>query len=298
VRITLRLALTIGGVMTFSSLLCAQPQAIPLAQFPDIVGIAASYNADDGFRTVIVARKNEEVRELFYKTSHGSLATPVGNSVVANIPGVSAVSSFYARDDGFRIVLAATEDGSLHEVFYHPARGKGQSVIGQFGSIRNLAGFYDPATRDRVAILLTGGPQPQIKELAYAPTTGKREKTLAQSSTEVTAMCASYYPGGASANRRIVTMTAAGDWVETFLTDAPFLNTLKQSSSQQGLGGTKSVACGKSGFIFADRDEVAGHDSWLPRISIQATAVALDSFDSTNVIVASTDGRVLLFVRP
>ena len=202
-RTRLRVSLAIGSVLACASLLPAQ--GIPLAHYSDIVSIAASYNEDDGFRTVIVARQNGEIRELFYKTAGGKLTTSVGDSVVATMPGVSAVASFYARDDNFRIVLAATGDGKLHEVFYHPTKGRGESVIAQYSSIGGLAGFYDPVTRNRIAILLTGGSPPQIKELAYSPA-GKAEKVLGGASNAIVAMCAAYY-SGPGANRRIVTFS-------------------------------------------------------------------------------------------
>ena len=88
------------------------------------------------------------------------------------------------------------------------------------------------------------------------------------------------------------------------------MTTSHATGGQDGVGDTKSVACGTSGYLFADKGGVSG--GWL-RVSIPAnggdgsyaadkqtaiTKIALDSFDSTHAIVVTSDGRVLLFVKP
>jgi len=295
-RTGLRIAIAIASLLGCGTLLCQSPQGIPLAHYPDIVGIAASYNYDDGFRTVIVARQNGEIHELFYKTAGGKLTTGVGDSVVATIPGVSAVASFYARDDNFRIVLAATGDGKLHEVFYHPTKGRGESVIGEYSSIRGLAGFYDPTTRNRVAIVIEGGSIPLVKELAYRQTTGKSERKLGGAMGGVTGsvvMCANY-SDQVGTSRRVVMFIPSGAYQENFYPDTPH-NLPKQNLGEYDMGEIRSVACSNSGILFASTLGVSGN--WL-HVSFPANKVALDSFDSTHAIVAASDGRILLFVKP
>jgi len=94
----------------------------PLAKFNGVVGVGAFYAEDDKNRIVIVATNDGLLHEIFYRPSlpGGGHVSTLGVPKFNHIIGVAA---FYTPDDKFRHAIVATDDGNVHEVFYHPSIG-------------------------------------------------------------------------------------------------------------------------------------------------------------------------------
>ena len=66
----------------------AQPNNTLVHYDAGIVGVASSYNIDDGYRVVLVATGNGEVREIFYKASPLTMPDSKGESVISHFDGI------------------------------------------------------------------------------------------------------------------------------------------------------------------------------------------------------------------
>ncbi len=135
-----------------------------------IVGVAASYNQDDASRTVLVATRAGAVYELSYRVEPGTSPRDVSAPRLiwgVNGAAIVAVSGFYSDDDGFRHLVVATSDGAVREIFYHPAQGQGQSVIGTFPGIVDVAAFYNVDDRYRVVLVATAAGK--VWEVYFQP---------------------------------------------------------------------------------------------------------------------------------
>src|SRR5512140_516094 len=122
-----RTTLTMMAVILLSvgfagTLRAEQPANNVLGHYDGIVGLAASYNIDDGYRVVLVATRNGDVREIFYKATRSTMPASKGESVIAHFEGIVGIAGFYNEDDNTRIAIVATRDGNVWEVFYHPQR--------------------------------------------------------------------------------------------------------------------------------------------------------------------------------
>ena len=61
--------------------------------------------------------------------------------------------------------------GNIHEVFYHPRRGIGQSVIGNYPGVTSIAVFFNNDDNYRVVIVATNAGE--VHELFYHPEKGR-----------------------------------------------------------------------------------------------------------------------------
>ena len=145
-----------------------------LGHFNNIAGISASYNVDDNYQVALVATKDGDVNELFYKDYSNS----VGKSVIGHYnEGIIDVTGFYNKDDQYRVAIVATKDGNLHEIFYSPTKGKGESIIGHFDNIVAISGFF--ADNDKYRIVIVATSDGNIHELFYNPAKGRGESIIA-----------------------------------------------------------------------------------------------------------------------
>jgi hypothetical protein len=76
---------------------------------------------------------------------------------LATIPGVISLGAFQAGDDNNRIVLAGTNNGSIHEIFYHPSRGVSVTnpPLAQIADLTAVSGYYTPSDGRRHVIATT-----------------------------------------------------------------------------------------------------------------------------------------------
>jgi len=155
----------------------AQQPANTIATFGPVRAVSASYNGDDGYYVVLVGNADGKLEEIFYKAPSNQVPTQVGRSVLATFEDIVSVAGFYAADDHNRIAIVATRNGDIHEVFYHPARGRGQSVIGHFDGIVGIAAFYNEDDKFRVVLVAT--QDGNIQEIFYHPGRGRGEGVLA-----------------------------------------------------------------------------------------------------------------------
>jgi hypothetical protein len=178
-RIAATLLSVIFALMLTSTTSAQQPEN-KIDDIPGVSGIAASYNLDDGNFVVLVGLRNGKLDEIFYKVpTSGPDAPPAqhGRSTIGRFNGIRFVAGFYAQDDHNRIAIVATKNGDIHEIFYHPDKGRGESVIAHFDDIVGLAGFYNIDDKNRVVLVATGNGQ--VHEIFYNSKTGKGEHVLA-----------------------------------------------------------------------------------------------------------------------
>jgi hypothetical protein len=154
-----------------------------IATYDSIVGLAASYNEDDKQRVIIIATADGNLHEMFYDASAQQAPRAVGQSVIGHFVDIVGIAAFYNHDDGYRIALVATKDGKVHELFYHPNRGRGESVIAELPGIVALAGFYTLDDNYRIALVAT--QDGKIHEVFYNPNKGRGETVVAQYSDVV-----------------------------------------------------------------------------------------------------------------
>jgi hypothetical protein len=140
------------------------PQTAPLGSFDGLVDVGGFFSPDDGYRHAIVGAVGGTITEIFYHPDFG-----IFQSVIATIPDLGRVSSYYADRDQFfnRRVQALTNAGRVHEVRFHPDFGVISVVLFNPGSLVDLGGFYSGEDDDRHAIFATvdGG----VQELFFAP---------------------------------------------------------------------------------------------------------------------------------
>jgi hypothetical protein len=149
-----------------------------IASFSGVRAITAFYNEDDHYSEVLVGVSDGTVHELFYSPSRNSLPADHGEAVIATFDKpIVALAGFHAKDDHFRIAIVATGDGSIHEFFYHPDQGKGQSVIGNIDGIVAITAFYNEDDQFRVVLVATRDGN--LHEIFYHPTKGRGESVIA-----------------------------------------------------------------------------------------------------------------------
>ncbi len=87
-----------------------------------IVGIGGFFSNDDNFRHAIVATDDGNVTEIFFNPQQGQGQTMLTNFDPA-VSRIIGIAGFFSNDDNFRHVIVGTDDGKVHEIFYHPQVG-------------------------------------------------------------------------------------------------------------------------------------------------------------------------------
>jgi hypothetical protein len=147
-------------------------QLRPIAHFNNIVGVAG-YSGADGFQHVIVATKDRNVTEIFFKGGGQPIGQDVLRQLNSDIVGVAG----YSGADGFQHVIVATKDRNVTEIFFKGGgQPIGQDVLRQLNSdIVGVAGYSGAdgfqhvivATHDGnlTDIFFKGGGQPVNQRL-------------------------------------------------------------------------------------------------------------------------------------
>jgi hypothetical protein len=135
----------------------------------DIVGVAGYSSSLDGFQHVIVATKDRNVTEIYFKGGGQPIGQDVLRQLNSDIVGVAGYSSSL---DGFQHVIVATKDRNVTEIYFKGGgQPIGQGVLTQLTSdIVGVAGYSGAdgfqhvivATKDHnvTEIFFKGGGQP------------------------------------------------------------------------------------------------------------------------------------------
>lgn len=282
------LLLTLGFAGTS---LAQQPANNVLGHYDGIVGIAASYNIDDGYRVVLVATRNGDVREIFYKATRSTMPVSKGESVIAHFDGIIGIAGFYNEDDKTRIAIVATRDGNVWEVFYHPQRGKGQSIIAHFDGIVGVAGFYARDDNYRIVLVAT---QRDVHEVFYHPQKGRGESIIGHYDDDIVAISGYFARATNYRSARVATR----DGLLHYLFYHP------QRQPRNGFdreGDLISLAYNGNSAFVATRD---GRLRSLPAGGLRVDLaniggiehVAVDYWDSENLIYSTSDGNLHKFL--
>ena len=89
---------------------------------------------------------------------------------------IIAVAGYQSANDRFQHAISATDDGALHEIFFDPTRGKSNSELGCFGSVRAASGFYSSDDGIQHVILATNNGN--IRELFFNSAIGKHSSLI------------------------------------------------------------------------------------------------------------------------
>lgn len=184
-----------------------------LNKYTGVVDVAAFYSHDTGIQRAIVATANGNIVELEWRST---ATTQPGNvfseKLLTNIPGVTRVSGFFAKDDNFNIVHVVTRSGDVHEIFYKDPARIGRSVIATFTDIVDIASFYTDDDQFRHAIVATRSGA--INEVFYHPIKGKGIATLI--TIPGLKNIAGYATTEIDRRRHVIASTNSGEVVEVF----------------------------------------------------------------------------------
>jgi hypothetical protein len=136
-----------------------------------IVGVAGFYNSDQQRYVVVVATSAGKLHEIFWKDNtvgvegHDDLPANFGSG------SIRAVSGFYDRAKQRHVVIVATKDGRVHQVYWKATTVgiEANSTVTEFstGSIVGVAGFYSASDQiDHIVVGLTNG---RLRELWTKP---------------------------------------------------------------------------------------------------------------------------------
>src|SRR5947208_3007005 len=101
----------------------------------------------------------------------------LGTVLTAQAQSLGTVDGFFSADDNYRHAIVATTDGNVHEIFYNPATGLGETVLFHYDAgIVDVAGFFSPDDNYRHAIAAT--TDGNVHEIFYNPATGLGETVL------------------------------------------------------------------------------------------------------------------------
>lgn len=275
----------------------AQPPNNVIAQYASpIVDIYGSINYDDGMKVVYVATADGNVHEIFYRNAgYGTVPADHGDSVIGHIDSsIVAIAGFYAEDDHNRIVEVATADGNIHEIFYHPTNGRGESIIYNQPGIVGLAAFYN--RDDHFRDVLVAASDGSVRELYYYPQ--MHADLLRQYSGIVD--IAGYYDRS-NDNRVSVVLTNDGkvhtlvfhDGQHEYTDAAPSLRVTSIAANVW-----KTVFGSSDGTIEVWLGKYSGTTSSQGDAAPGIVRVGIGEDEDSDVIYATKDGAIHVFVPP
>jgi hypothetical protein len=221
--------------------------ATPIAGNSSIAGVGVRYEGNDH---AFVAQTDGSIREIYFRSGVGA-----SSDVLANIPGVVAISAFATvinyPNVGLRDrihIIVGTKSGDLFDVYYSPGLGVHQYLLTHLtspdgGTIQALAAWAGDPTVQSVAILTTDG---DIFQFSYSDITAPATPpTLFANSTAsaITGYAEADLSGGLITNHLVFLDTDLIDvsWPEG---DAPDLN-----SSMTVVSTLQSGGPGFTGFV-------------------------------------------------
>jgi len=168
-----------------------------------IVGVAGYYPLGSflfptgGFQQTIVGTEDGKLTELFWRPGETVNHEELFDFSSISTPKIVGVAAYYSDNDGFHHQDVATEDGTLHELFWQPGPGVNHGVLRKFGSpIVGVAAYFVPedlfhhqdlATEDRT-----------LHELFWlaGPDTPVNHGVLREFDSPVVGVAAFYTPDG------------------------------------------------------------------------------------------------------
>jgi hypothetical protein len=132
---------------------CTPPNGVTgmvLCDVGDTVAVAGYFAPSDGFQHVIVATKNGDVNEIYFKGG----GQPIKQHKLAHFDDqIKGIAGYFATSDGFQHVIVTTNSGDVNEVFFKGGEQPiGQDKLFSFCSTTRSSGFRGPCTGQTVAV--------------------------------------------------------------------------------------------------------------------------------------------------
>jgi hypothetical protein len=67
-----------------------------------------------------------------------------GHGVLTTLPGVVGVSGYFGPDEGVHHVIAATNDGNVHELYWQGGGQPGHGVLTTLSGVFGVSGYFGP----------------------------------------------------------------------------------------------------------------------------------------------------------
>jgi hypothetical protein len=142
--------------------------ALPVTFTPgSIVGVAVLYNTDDRRYVVVVGTRTGALHEIFWKADTAGVEGDDNLPISFGLNSIVAVAGFYDIARQRHVVVVATRDGKVHQVYWKALTVgiEAHSVVAQFGanSIAGLAAFYSAS--DQIEHIIVGLTNGRVLEL-------------------------------------------------------------------------------------------------------------------------------------
>ncbi len=142
--------------------------ALPVTFTPgSIVGVAALYNTDDRRYVLVVGTRAGGLHEIFWKADTIGIEGDDNLPISFGLNAIVAVAGFYDIGKQRHIVVVATRDGKVHQVYWKALTVgiEAHSIVAQFGanSIAGLAAFY--SATDQIEHIIVGLTNGRVVEL-------------------------------------------------------------------------------------------------------------------------------------
>jgi len=132
-----------------------------------IVGVSGLYNSSDQRHVVVVATTQGKIREIFWKSNTVGIEGQDDLPVSFHPGTIIAVSGFYSSADQRHVVLVATTDGNVYQIYWKSGmvgidcHGPITQLTGS--SIVSLGGFY--SENDQFQHAIVGTADGKVHEL-------------------------------------------------------------------------------------------------------------------------------------
>lgn len=135
-----------------------------LGRFRDTVAIAGySAPADAGRQSVIIARGNGEIHQLWFN------AAGISSALLDRVTGTVDVGALYSYDTGRQHAVAVTSGGDVVELAWLPAAGVRRTTLTNIPGASHVAGFF--TLDDHRNIVLVATTSGDVWEIFYSDPT-------------------------------------------------------------------------------------------------------------------------------
>jgi hypothetical protein len=136
-----------------------------------IVAVTAFYNTDQKRYVVVVGTSAGKLHEIFWKSDTVGIEGHEDLPVSFDSGSIVAVSGFYDGNKQRHVVVIATSDGQVHQVYWKATTVgiEAHSIVTQFSanSIVSVAGFYSGS--DQLEHIVVGLKNGRLRELWMKP---------------------------------------------------------------------------------------------------------------------------------
>ena len=94
----------------------------------------------------------------------------LARSIASSAMTLTSVGGYFSANDGFQHAIAATDDDTLHEIFFNPAKGVFRSELGCLGNIALTSSFY--SADDGMQHVIVASRDGVIREVYFSSATG------------------------------------------------------------------------------------------------------------------------------